>query len=93
MSPLDRERYLAIILALLAIGLVAVLARRQRPGRAQTWAAWVLLVGEAVWLKQHNVYEGPSVVGVGTHGIAIGDLGVPPSVAIAVAVLYRSRKG
>lgn len=27
------------------------------------------------------------------HGIAIGDLGVPPSIASALAVLYRRRKG
>ena len=89
MSPLDQERYLAIVLALLATGLVVVLVRRRRPGRASTFAAVLLLVGQVVWLRLHNAYEGPSVVGVGSHGIALADLGVPPQLAIGLAVLYR----
>ena len=93
MSALDRERWLAVVLALLAMALVAVLAHRKRPDRAATIAAVALLIGDAFWLHLHNVYEGPTVVGVGSHGIAIGDLGVPPSLAIAAAVLWRRLKG
>ena len=93
MSALDRERYLAIGLALLAAALVAVLVNRKRPGRNASIAAGVLLLGQLVWLHLHNRYEGPSVVGVGRHGIALADLGVPPQLAIGVAVLYRRMKG
>ena len=52
-------------------------------------AVVVLLVGQAVWLRLHNAYEGPAVLGVGSHGLAVADLGVPPSVAIGIAVLVR----
>ena len=89
MSPLDQERYLAIALALLAAGLVVVLVCRRRPGRAATTAAVVLLVGQLIWLRLHNAYEGPTVLGVGSHGITLADLGVPPQLAIGAAVLYR----
>jgi hypothetical protein len=88
-NTLDRERWLAIALGLLAIALVAVLTRRPAPGRSSVIAAVVLLVGQAVWLRLHNVYEGPSVLGVGSHGLAVADLGVPPSLAIGIAVLVR----
>lgn len=88
-NTLDRERWLAIALGLLAIALVAVLTRRPAPGRSSVIAAVVLLVGQAVWLRLHNVYEGPAVLGVGSHGLAVADLGVPPSVAIGIAVLVR----
>lgn len=93
MSPLDRERWLAVVLALLTFALVAVLANRRRPGRNAAVAAVLLIVGNAVWLRQHNTYEGPSVVGVGSHGIALADLGVPPQLAVAAAVLWRRLKG
>ncbi len=92
MTVLDRERWLAIVLALLAIALVGVLAGRKPPGRAATVAAVTLLLGDLLWLRLHNAYEGPSVVGVGSHGIALADLGIPPSLAIAAAVLWRRFK-
>ena len=88
MSPLDQERYAAIALTLLGCYLVARLASRSAT-KSDTVAAAALTAGALAWLAMHNAYEGPSVVGVGTHGIALADLGVPMWLAVGVATLLR----
>lgn len=84
------QRILAIVLIAAAALNAAALARRQSPGRLAAGAAVVTIVLDAMWLSLHNAYEGPSVINAGFgHGLALADLGVPPSLLLAGLVLLR----
>lgn len=85
-----RQQLLAIVLIAVAVLNAAALARRRRPGRLAVGAALVAIVLDAIWLSLHNVYEGPTVINAGFgHGLALADLGVPPSLLLAALVLLR----
>lgn len=87
-------RVLACVLALgSASGCALLTSRSPRP--RGWWALSLLLpVGNVIWLAQHRSYEGPIVVDAGGgHGLAVADLGVPPSLAIAAALLVRGLRG
>lgn len=91
MTPFTVERIGAITLSLIALGLVVVLSSRARPSRNAAISGGLLIVGSLLWLAQHNVYEGPVIFGIGSHGIAIADLGAPMWLGIGLAVLRRRK--
>ena len=83
-----RQQALAIVLLVAAV--VNAFARREPPGRVAVAAAVVTIVLDAVWLSLHNAYEGPTVINAGFgHGLALADLGVPPSLLLAGLVLLK----
>lgn len=87
--PLE-ERALAFVLIALAVLTAAALVRRAAPGRVMAGGAVLAVALDVVWLGHHNAYEGPVVVALtDEHGLAIADLGVPPSLLLAASVLFR----
>lgn len=81
---------MAIVLIGTALLNASALARRQAPGRLATSIALLAIVLDGVWLSLHNAYEGPTVINAGFgHGLALADLGVPPSLLLAALVLLR----
>lgn len=85
-----QQQIQALVLIAMAVINAAALARRQPPGRVAAGAAVVTVVLDGVWLSLHNAYEGPTVINAGFgHGLALADLGVPPSLLLAGLVLLR----
>lgn len=84
------QQILALVLIATAVLNAVALARHRRPGPLAVAVAVAAIALDAVWLSLHNVYEGPSVINAGFgHGLALADLGVPPSLLLAGLVLLR----
>lgn len=85
------EQVLAVAVLVSATGCVVPLARARRPGGAA--AAWALLTLAVVaaWFLHKAPYEGPAIITVTpTRGLTVVDMVVPPGLAVAFAVLWRS---
>ena len=70
-----------------------LLGRRETPGRAGYVVAGLLLLTSAIWSQVQKEYEGPTVVALYPgRGLTIADLVLVPSLAIAVALIARTRR-
>lgn len=84
-----RDRVLAVALLLLAVW-VALSLVRARPTRLDVAVALLLATGSVVWLFGAHRYEGPTLLRLTAgHGLTVTDLGVPPDLFLASAVVVR----
>ena len=89
MPPAERAR--AVVLVLLS-GWAVVALLKARPSRVDQALAALLAAGCLWWLFDSPAYEGPGVVSLtADSGLTAADLGVPPGLFLAAAVLLKPR--
>ena len=85
------DRVHAVVLVLLSGWAVVALLKTQPNAFDQALAA-LLATGCLWWLFDSPAYEGPGVLSLTAHnGLTAADLGVPPGLFLAAAVLAKPR--